>query len=71
MFSEFVFYLYIIVFAIAHGILVISIIFALLGYFDKDEGKRSKHYALSAKILLIYALMFVVGFGVCTITLML
>lgn len=68
MFSDSLFSLYIIVFVIAHIVLLVAIIFAIAGYFNKDEAKKSKDYTTAAKLLLIYALMFVVGFGTCVLT---
>ena len=48
-------------------ILLAAVIFALLGYFGKDTAQQPKRYAMAAKLLLIYALIFVVGFGGCLI----
>ena len=51
--------------AIANLILLAAIVFALLGYFGKVKTDQPKHYAMAAKLLLIYALMMLVGLGTC------
>lgn len=57
--------LFIGVLSLAHIILLIAVIYALMGYFGTVEADKPKHYATASKLLLVYALMFVVGLGSC------
>ena len=51
--------------AIANLILLAAIVFALRGYFGKVKANQPKHYAMAAKLLLIYALTMLGGLGTC------
>lgn len=52
---------------ISQIILLVAVIFALLGYFGKEASAKQRYYTKAAKLLLIYALMFVVGLGSCLV----
>lgn len=51
--------------SLAHIILLIAIIYALMGYFGKVEADKPKHYATAGKFLLVYALIMLIGLGSC------
>lgn len=51
--------------SLAHIILLIAIIYALMGYFGKVASDKTKHYATAAKLLLIYAFIMLIGLGSC------
>ncbi len=45
--------------------LLVAIISALIGLFSKDVESSKFFFAFSAKSTLVFALAFVIGFGVC------
>ena len=51
---------------IASLVLSIAVILALIGYFTKNNiEKQQEYYTNAGKLLLVFALLFVLGLGSC------